>query len=105
MTNLVKSARMVIDVAREGNGMTRVTATQAKTRFGEMAEKAQHEPVAVERSGRPYAVLISYEEYERLRALDDRYWLQRAEEARAGGYATHEEAMELIEGRLREGEP
>ncbi len=85
-----------------GKKVTRMTATDAKTRFGEFVDLAQKEPVTVERSGRPCAVLIAIDEYERLRALDDRYWLERAAEARAGGYVTHDEAMDVIERRLAE---
>ena len=46
-----------------------VTATEARVRFGEVMRRAveKREPIIVERSGRPYVVVLSVEEYERLR--------------------------------------
>ena len=46
-----------------------VTATEARVRFGEMMRRAveNREPIIVERSGKPYVVVLSVEEYDRLR--------------------------------------
>lgn len=43
-----------------------VTATELKNRLSETMERAQHEPVFIEKNGRPFAVLMSQKEYERL---------------------------------------
>ena len=45
-----------------------VSATEARIRFGEMMRRAveNQERVIVERGGKPYVVLLSVEEYERL---------------------------------------
>ena len=75
------------------------TATEVKNRFGEFMDKAQKEPVEVEKTGRKYAVLLSYEEYERLRALEDAYWGARAKQAEAGGFVGTEESMKLLEAK------
>ena len=53
--------------------MKRMAAKEAKTHFGELIDKAQREPVSIEKYGRPVAVIMSTEEYrqiklERLRA-------------------------------------
>ena len=47
-----------------------VSATEARIRFGELIRKVveEREPVLVERGGKPYVVLLSVEEYERLKA-------------------------------------
>jgi prevent-host-death family protein len=58
-----------------------VTATELKQRLGRYIDAAAHEPVIVEKSGRNAAVLLSYAEYERLEALEDAYWGERALEA------------------------
>ena len=50
------------------------TATEVKNRFGEFMDKAQREPVTVEKTGRSYAVLIGFDEYQRLLALEDELW-------------------------------
>lgn len=53
--------------------MQTMAAKEAKTHFGELIDKAQREPVSIEKYGRPVAVIMSSEEYkqiklERLRA-------------------------------------
>ncbi len=45
--------------------MTTVSASEAKTYFGALVDKAQKEPVTIERQGRPVAVVISYEDYQK----------------------------------------
>lgn len=79
------------------------TATEAKNKFGKFLDEAQRAPVTVESNGRPRAVLLSYDEYQRLRALEDSVWLQRAAEAEGSGYLGGDETMALLRGRL--GEP
>ena len=43
--------------------MTKVSATDAKTHFGALIDKAQKEPVTIEKQGRPVAVVISFDAY------------------------------------------
>jgi len=52
----------------------KATATEVKTRFGEYLDRAQREPVEIERSGRPVAVMVSVEEYEALVRAEDFFW-------------------------------
>lgn len=61
--------------------MKTVTATKAKYEFGHLLDAAQREPVTIEKNGRPVAVLLCLEEYERLEALEDAWWAARAEAA------------------------
>ena len=56
-----------------------VSATEVKIRFGEFMDKAQREPVTVEKTGRSYAVLLGYDEYQRLLALEDALWAAKAD--------------------------
>ena len=72
------------------------TATEVKNRFGEYLEKARHQPVTVEKTGRKYVVMVSHEEYERLQAIEDQQWAMAAEEAQKSGYIGTEEAMRLL---------
>jgi prevent-host-death family protein len=46
-----------------------VSATEAKNRLGQMLEKAQTEPVFIEKAGRRHSVLLSVEQYEQLVAV------------------------------------
>ena len=49
--------------------MTNMTANAAKTRFGELLDTAQREPVTIEKHGRPVAVVMSMAAYEEVEAL------------------------------------
>jgi antitoxin Phd len=48
--------------------MQTISATEAKQRFAALLDAAQREPVRIQRHERDIAVLISAEEYERIRA-------------------------------------
>lgn len=48
--------------------MSTITATDAKNKFGQVLDQAQHAPVHVQKNGRDVAVVISAAEYERLSA-------------------------------------
>ncbi len=50
--------------------MADISATDAKNRFGQVLEMARTEPVHVQKNGRDVAVVISSEEYRRLRETD-----------------------------------
>ena len=80
-----------------------VTATETKNRLGRVLQQAVREPVTIEKSGYPVAVLLSYETYERYQWLEDRYWGERAKEARKrGGYLEGDELQEKIGRHLEE---
>lgn len=66
--------------------MKTATATDIKNRFGEYLQSAIREPVLIEKTGKPVAVLMSLDDYERLSALEDAYWIMKAREAEAEGY-------------------
>lgn len=51
--------------------METLTASDAKREFGEVLLKAQHEPVAINRNGKPIAVMVSAVEYEQLTAFKE----------------------------------
>ncbi len=44
--------------------MTTISASEAKAHFAALMDKAQKEPVTIEKQGRPVAVVLSYEEYQ-----------------------------------------
>lgn len=76
------------------------SATEAKNRFGEFMEKARHEPVTVEKTGRKYVVMMNHEEFERLQALEDQYWA--AAEAEKSGCIGQEKTMKLLTKSIAE---
>jgi antitoxin Phd len=79
----------------------KATATEVKNRFGEFLDRAQKEPVTVEKSGRPIAVLLSQETYDRLQGLEDRIWGEMAMRA-AKDMVGPEESMNILMKRLEE---
>ena len=50
--------------------MKSVTATEAKQRLAALLDAAQREPVVVRRQNRDVAVILSVEEYERIRGAN-----------------------------------
>lgn len=49
--------------------MKEINARNAKNQFGQLLESAQRGPVRVTRRGRPVGVLLSEEQYQRLRGI------------------------------------
>ncbi len=50
--------------------MRTFTAAEAKNKFGEMVDHARSAPVAITKYDRPVLVVMAFEEFERLHALD-----------------------------------
>ena len=81
--------------------MRSISATEAKQRFAAMLDAVQREPVEIRRQDRPTAVLMSPEEYDRLRGLAiadfQRFCDQVGEKALARGLT--EEKLDAILAR------
>ena len=65
--------------------MKTFAATEAKNEFDRPLVTAQREPVTIEKKGRPVAVVVPIEKYQRLEALDDAWWAARADAAEKEG--------------------
>jgi prevent-host-death family protein len=69
--------------------MKSVSATEAKQRFAALIDAAQREPVVIRRQNRDVAVIVSAEEYERVRGAQvdelDRLCERVSKEAAARG--------------------
>ncbi len=81
--------------------MKTFAAREAKNEFGRLLDTARREPVTIEKKGRPVAVLLSIEDYERLAALEDAWWGARAEAAEREGFIGPEESERLLQDLLR----
>jgi len=79
--------------------MRYVSATDAKQRLAALLDAAQREPVVIRRHERDVAVILSAEEYDRLRALNadafQRFCDRVAEQAAARGL-TEETLAEIL---------
>lgn len=56
-------------------------AREAKNAFGRLLDDARTEPIAIEKHGRPVAVVLSLDEFNRLENLEDAYWAMKADDA------------------------
>ena len=75
-----------------------INATSFKNHLGKYMECSIREPVIVEKSGRPSAVLISFDEFAKLSQYEDFYWSTHAAQAEASGYL----GVEETHNRLKE---
>jgi len=73
--------------------MLTITATEIKNALGRFLEAVQLEPIFISRSGRTSAVMLSSAEYERLKAIEDHYWGEKAKQALSEGFLEGEEAQ------------
>ena len=78
--------------------MKTISAMDAKNRFGQLLEAAQREPVTVTKQGRPTAVMMSVEDYRRIRgaARDRLFDTIRQMQAEAAAAGLTEEVLEKI---------
>ena len=81
-----------------GVAVKTVSATEIKNRLGQYLARTAVEPVAIEKNGRPVAVLLSFEEYELLQRSDDFFWGQAAHAAEAEGFLSVEESLKYLQG-------
>lgn len=70
-----------------------VNATELKNRLGKYLEASIKEPVIIDKSGRKIAVIISYDLYQELQAIEDAYWAEKAVEAEKSGYLGTADSM------------
>ncbi len=79
----------------------RVTATEAKNRFGSLCAQAKREPVFVEKAGQLDTVILSAEHYQALQARHAENSLaarRRAFEAEFADWITEEQARHEANG-------
>lgn len=67
-----------------------ITSIEFKNHLDDYLESAETAPVIVEKAGRIKSVLISYDMYKRLMALEDAYWAEQAKRAESEGYLGQE---------------
>ena len=63
--------------------MKTISALDAKNRFGQLLEAAQREPITVTKQGRPAAIMLSVEDFERIRGASQERLLQTIREVQA----------------------
>jgi len=76
--------------------MQSMNSREAQNHFGELMNRAIKEPVIINKHGKPSAVLISHEEYEKFLIFEDMYWSLKAEEAAKGGFLSEKESADFL---------
>ncbi len=77
--------------------MKSARSTDIKNRFGQYLDTSMVEPVLIEKNGRPVAVMLSIADYERLTAIEDEYWGEKAKTAEKEGFIGKDKSLELIQ--------
>ena len=73
--------------------MLTLTATDAKTRFGQVLQSAMVEPVAIEKNGTEMAFVLSSAAYHRMQDAEDALWALKAQAAEADGFLSQQQAI------------
>lgn len=82
--------------------MKTINAKEAQNHFGNLMNSAIKEPVIINKYGKPFSVLMSYEEYEHFNKFEDFYWAVKAEKSKNTGFLTKEETEEFLNQILEE---
>ena len=80
--------------------MIHISATEAKVHFGKLLDTARRENVSIEKQGRSVAVILSQEEFDRLKDVEDLLWAFRADSAKRSGLLTIEESEKFLDDLL-----
>jgi prevent-host-death family protein len=80
--------------------MIHITATDAKTRFGEVLDKARQEAIIIMKMGRAVVAMISQEQFEAFQAMEDELWALKATAAKKKGFLSEKESNALLQDML-----
>lgn len=75
-------------------------ATEAKDNFGDLLDSSKSEPVKIKKNNKDVAVVISFDEYNRLINLEDNYLAMKANEAQKNGYLGKSKTKDLLKSML-----
>lgn len=76
--------------------MEKIPATEAQNKFGELLDSARREPIEITKKGRSVAVILAFEEFERLQTLEDQLWALRAKKAHDEGHIGSKESKDFL---------
>ncbi len=81
-----------------------ITATELNKHTGTyLVLVMKDEPVIIEKTGQPLAVMLSYERYRELEAIEDMYWGERAKKIEKNAkWLSAKESMGFLQDCLKE---
>jgi antitoxin Phd len=80
--------------------MIHMVAKEAKNRFGQLLTAAMREPVVIDKNGKPVAIVLSTEEYQRFEHIEDSLLALKAKMALEEGFLGEEKSEELLKDLL-----
>jgi antitoxin Phd len=80
--------------------MYTISAKEARNEFSALIDSVRNDPVQIQKNGKPVAVVISVEDYERFEMLDDLWWTEKAKKAKKQGYLSVKESDDIIQAAL-----
>jgi prevent-host-death family protein len=81
--------------------MNIINSREAQSNFSELMMKVIKEPIVIQKHGKPAAVLISPEEFEKFQKLEELYWALKVEEAEKNGYLSSQDSDNLLNNILK----
>lgn len=75
---------------------------EAKTHFSQLLELAKQEPIKIEKKGHTVAVMLSFEEYERLSALESQLLSSHKSQVKIADNLTVEDRLSILKLPLKE---
>lgn len=80
--------------------MIHMVAKEAKNHFGQLLTAAMREPVVIDKNGKPVAVILSTEEYQRFEHIEDTLLALKAKMALEEGFLGEEKSEDLLKDLL-----
>lgn len=77
-----------------------VSSKEAQNHFGELMSLVNKEPVIIQKHGKPSAVMMSHEAYEKFMMFEDLYWASKAKSASINGFLSAEESDDFLNSIL-----
>jgi len=79
-----------------------ISATELNKHTGAYLYSVLKEPVIIEKTGHPLAVMLSYERYTELEILEDKYWGEKAKKAdKSAEWVDAKESMNFLRDCLK----
>lgn len=80
---------------------TTISSREAQSNFAEFIYKVMKEPVIIQKHGKPVAVLISPEDFDKFQKLEELYWNLKVEAAEKNGYLPTAESEDFLNNILK----
>lgn len=77
---------------------SKLNTKEAKTHFGLLLNMAQHQPVTIEKNGRPVAVILSIHDFSHFEQIEDELLALKAMQAEKDGWLDQNATAKFLAG-------